>query len=185
MLYGALIWPCHVHEFLAVSGRLRPDFDCLTNDGIPGFSNAAVHPVPALTTFVLKTSPVRVDNECPPSFAGSQRSTHREQQEEHSGTFSARALRRSGWQPPPPHRSDPSHSHDGRTPRAATSQDQEYTSGHSAEAEQSPRRRRRRSAQQEVHENSGWESTPSPSTCLLYTSPSPRDLSTSRMPSSA
>ena len=27
--------------------------------------------------------------------------------------------------------------------------------------------------------------SPSPNTCLLYTSPSPRDLSTSRMPSSA
>ena len=29
------------------------------------------------------------------------------------------------------------------------------------------------------------EATPDPKTCLLYTSPSPRDLSTSRMPSSA
>ena len=30
-----------------------------------------------------------------------------------------------------------------------------------------------------------WRDTPCPSCCLLYTSPSPRDLSTSRMPSSA
>ena len=33
------------------------------------------------------------------------------------------------------------------------------------------------------HENSGWVEELGP--CLLYTSPSPRDLSTSRMPSSA
>ena len=34
-------------------------------------------------------------------------------------------------------------------------------------------------------EDSGLFDTGEPSTCLLYTSPSPRDLSTSRMPSSA
>ena len=31
----------------------------------------------------------------------------------------------------------------------------------------------------------GWQGLAQISTCLLYTSPSPRDLSTSRMPSSA
>ena len=31
----------------------------------------------------------------------------------------------------------------------------------------------------------GYEGTENGATCLLYTSPSPRDLSTSRMPSSA
>ena len=38
----------------------------------------------------------------------------------------------------------------------------------------------------ELFENSTYRGSPSPiSICLLYTSPSPRDLSTSRMPSSA
>ena len=34
-------------------------------------------------------------------------------------------------------------------------------------------------------ENKGFDKSAAISTCLLYTSPSPRDLSTSRMPSSA
>ena len=34
-------------------------------------------------------------------------------------------------------------------------------------------------------EGEGWVLLEAPDTCLLYTSPSPRDLSTSRMPSSA
>ena len=36
-----------------------------------------------------------------------------------------------------------------------------------------------------IHVDEGGQLTITQSTCLLYTSPSPRDLSTSRMPSSA
>ena len=36
-----------------------------------------------------------------------------------------------------------------------------------------------------VSDGPSWSSNPPTYTCLLYTSPSPRDLSTSRMPSSA
>ena len=40
-------------------------------------------------------------------------------------------------------------------------------------------------SQNNVNKQNAIKSVPQKSTCLLYTSPSPRDLSTSRMPSSA
>lgn len=95
-------------------------------------------------------------------LAGTNRSTEAAHQEEPSGSFSARALRRSGWQPPPPHRSNLGHSHAHEAPRGHTLPDHDSTSSHHTEETQP--RHRHRSAQHVAHDTSGWNSKTSPST---------------------
>jgi hypothetical protein len=86
-------------------------------------------------------------SEVPILLAGAQ--AHGPSQES-SSAFSARAMRRSGWQQPPRHRSDPTHARSSQPAPEDSPDSQGETSWHSAEdAHPLPRRRRAEAAGQQ------------------------------------
>jgi hypothetical protein len=85
---------------------------------------------------------------------------HDEQQEEEdSGTFSARALRRSGWQQPPTHRSSLPHQQEGPDDAAESNTADEYAAKQAAKEDMSPEQPPgRRRALQTTHDQHAWSS---------------------------